>query len=328
VPETAARLRTGGTAIEVRASGAAILDWLAPAFGHALAPADAPVPGAVELHIWDQAATGVPPPAPFWGSAGWANRGELPALQIDGVVAAYHEDAGYLAAFDPGRRRAWIWVRDVAALPRYERAAPLRGPLTWLFADAGAQFAHAGAVATPHGAALLAGRGGSGKSTTAIVCAAAGLGYLGDDYVAIADSGERPWAHSIYATAKLTETSFALLPHLRPLADGPATPRDKAVLGLMGTALEARLTPSAPIGAIVLPRVTQACESRWEPATAAQALIALAPTTLFQLPGAGGDALARLARLTRRVPVFTLHLGQDMDGVAPVLCDGMAAAGQ
>ena len=324
--ETAWLLALGGIRIHVRASGAAIGDWLAPAL--ALQPAGSgAIPADFHLHIWDQAATGVSPPAPFWDTPGWANRGELPALQIDGVVAAYHEDAGYLAAFDPERRHAWIWVRDATAMPRYERAAPLRGPLSWLFSAADAQFAHAGAVATSNGAALLAGRGGSGKSTTAMACAAAGHGYLGDDYVLVAEDGGRAMVHSIYATAKLTEQSFDLLPAMRPLADGPATVHEKAVLQLTGTPLGAQMRDSAPIAAILLPQLTDAWGSRWEPAAASRALTALAPTTLFQLPGAGGEALGRLARLVRSVPAFTLHLGRDTDGIAPALCDCLAAAG-
>jgi hypothetical protein len=322
-PETAWLLRIGGVRIHIRASGPAIRDWLEPALSHAMHPAESDTAfGDFELTIWDQAATGVTPPAPFWDTPGWANRGELPALQIDGIVAAYHEDAGYLAAFDPHRRRAWVWVRDAATLPRYERAAPLRGPLSWFFAATGTQFAHAGAVATSDGAALLAGRGGSGKSTTTMVCAGAGLGYLGDDYVLVGTSDSQPQVHAIYSTAKLTEQSFDLLPALRALADGPATPHDKAVLQLAPS----QLVASASIAAIVLPRIGEARETRWEPATASQALTALAPTTLFQLPGAGGEALARLARLVRAVPAFTLHLGSDMDGIAPALSACVTAA--
>lgn len=324
--ETAWLLSLGGIRIHVRASGAAIGGWLTPAL--ALKPSGGETsPADFHLDIWDQAATGVPPPAPFWDMPGWANRGELPALQIEGIIAAYHGDAGYLAAFDPARRHLWIWVRDAAALPRYERAAPLRGPLSWLFAAAGAQFAHAGAVATPHGAALLAGRGGSGKSTTAMACAAAGLRYLGDDYVLVAEDSGRAMVHSIYATAKLTEQSFGLLPDMRQLADGPATLHEKAVLQLTGTPLGAQLIESAPIAAIVLPRLADARESRWEPAAASRALTALAPTTLFQLPGAGREALDRLARLVRSVPAFTLHLGRDTNGIAHALCGCLISAG-
>lgn len=304
-------LTLAGTAIAIEAIGPAILPWLQPALGHALSEPAAIDP--IRLTIWDQASTGVAPPPPFWDKGGWANRGELPALAEDGVVAAYHEHAGYLAIFDTDRRQAWLWVRDAATVPRYERAAPLRGPLSWLLAAEGGQLAHAGAVATGQGAALLAGPGGSGKSTTALAGLTGGLGYLGDDYVVMhRDAAGRPTVHLLYASAKLTEASLDLLPQLRPLAEGPGTFDDKAVLPLAGPGI----TAAAPLVATILPRVGTDSASRWEPAPAARALAALAPTTLFQLPGAGAGSLARLAAVARAVPAFTLHLGRDMDDVA------------
>ena len=166
---------------------------------------------------------------------------------------------------------------------------------------------------------------GSGKSTTAMACAAAGLGYLGDDYVLGGESGGRSRAHALYTTAKLTERSLDLLPALRALADGSEAAEEKAVIQLKDSPFGAQLMASAPIAAIVLPRIAGGQQTWWEPATASRALTALAPTTLFQLPGAGGAALARLARLVRSVPAVTLHLGQDMEGIAPALCAAVAA---
>jgi hypothetical protein len=325
-------LSLGGTRVRIDAAGPALAAWLRPALAHALRPAadgEQAGAGAFTLTIWDQAGTGIAPPAPFWGEGGWANRGELPALTADGVTAAYHEHAGYLGVFDAPRRQAWVWVRDAARLPRYERAAPLRGPLSWLLSAGGGQLAHAGAVASGHGAALLAGPGGSGKSTTTMACLASGLDYLGDDYVLVRqEESGRAAVHTLYATAKLTERSFDLLPALRPLADGPGTPEDKAVLQLAGSPLGGRVALAAPIVAIVLPRIGAGQDSTWERASASRALTALAPTTVFQLPGAGRASLTRLAALVRTVPAFTLHLGRDMQAIPQAVRAIIAAAAQ
>lgn len=313
-----------GARIRISLAGPALAAWLRPALGHALRPVDAaqpPSPGDIRLIIWDEASTGVAPPAPFWDEGGWASRGDLPALAEEGIVGAYHEHAGYLSVVDWPRRRAWVWVRDAAALPRYERAAPLRGPLSWLLSADGGQLAHAGCVATPDGAALLVGPGGVGKSTTSMACLGGGLDYLGDDYVLLRqDPASRPTAHMLYATAKLTERSLDLLPHLRPLADGPGTGDEKAVLQVAGAAR------AAPIVALILPRLGDGQASVWEPASSSRALTALAPTTLFQLPGAGRESLSRLAALVRSAPAFTLHLGRDMAGIAPAVSAIIAAA--
>ena len=110
------------------------------------------------------------------------------------------------------------------------------------------------------------------------------------------------------------------MPHLRALADGPGTDDEKAVLQIAGA------TRAAPIVAIIMPRLGDGRESAWEPASSAQALTALAPTTLFQLPGAGREAFRRLAALVRSTPAYSLALGRDMDGIAPAVRAIIAAA--
>ena len=45
--------------------------------------------------------------------------------------------------------------------------------------------------------------------------------------------------------------------------------------------------------------------------SAAVALAALAPSTIFQLPGEPGAELSAMAELVRTVPVFVLQLGTD-----------------
>ena len=127
------------------------------------------------------------------------------------------------------------------------------------------------------------------------------------------DAAGRPTAHMLYATAKLTEPSLDLLPHLRALADGPGTDDEKAVLQIAGA------TRAAPIVAIIMPRLGDGRESAWEPASSAQALTALAPTTLFQLPGAGREAFRRLAALAGQGPGdVEHHLGGPGRGRPPV----------
>jgi len=317
------RISIAGTRVAIDAIGPSIEAWLRPALAHAVqsgAAEETATTRTVELTVWDQASTGIAPPAPFWGSDGWRNRGELPAVTAGGVTAAYHDHAGYLGIFDARRRKALVWVRDAAGIPRYERAAPLRGPLSWVLSEDGSQLAHAAAVATDAGAALLAGPGGSGKSTTAAACLAGGLHYLGDDYVVVRQPGDGPPSvHTLYATAKLTERSFELLPALRRFADGPGTADEKAVLQLAASPLAERVALHASLVAIVLPRVGEGPDSTWAATSPSAALTALAPTTMFQLPGAGRASLSRLAALARSLPAYDLALGRDIDTVAPAV---------
>src|SRR5690606_30759470 len=143
---------------------------------------------------------------------------------------------------------------------------------SWILGAAGAQLAHAAAVATNDGAALLAGAGGSGKSTTAALCLADGFAYLGDDYVAVTSSEGRVDVHTLYATAKPTPDALARLPRFAALVDGPGTTDDKAVALLAPAFPAAQLPASRQARAVLLPRVTNARDTHWAPASHAQAL--------------------------------------------------------
>jgi hypothetical protein len=47
--------------------------------------------------------------------------------------------------------------------------------------------------------------------------------------------------------------------------------------------------------------------------------LALAPSTLFQLPGARQQRLHHMAEILRRVPAHVLDLGSDLATVAPTI---------
>ena len=50
-----------------------------------------------------------------------------------------------------------------------------------------------------------------------------------------------------------------------------------------------------------------------EQVSAGQALLTLAPSTLFNLPGLGKTQLAGMASLASRVPCYEMHLSADLD---------------
>ncbi len=68
-----------------------------------------------------------------------------------------------------------------------------------------------------------------------------------------------------------------------------------------------------------LPVISGADSPQLEPASAATALRSLAPSTIFQLPGAGLGAFTTMTRLVRQVPSYTLHLGGDLKSLPGVL---------
>jgi hypothetical protein len=250
-----------------------------------------------------------------------SSRYELRPLQNSRVSSTYDLGSGVLSVFDATGGRAFYWVRDAEALPYYERGAPLRTLLNWWLSGAGLHCAHAAAVGTSDGALLLTGKGGSGKSTTALACLAAGMGYASDDYCAIAQEPV-PAVYSLYNTGKLRdETDLARQPQFEPWIANRDRLEDEKLLMFLNEHAPERLLREAPLRAIVLPRVVEGAESSLHPIAPAGALRALAPTTMFQLPGAAQSAMAIMAGLVRAIPCYRLDAGSEIAAIPSLLSD-------
>jgi hypothetical protein len=259
---------------------------------------------ALRIRLWDSHSTATPLPTPPWNRADYPDGGEIRGPDTASISIAYRFDPGALSVYDRDSGRAVFWIESADSVPGWMQAAPLRTILPWFVAASGGQFVHGAGVGLDGHGVLVAGAGGSGKSTTAVLCAAAGLQFAGDDYVVIGADGD---IHAAYNSAKLDDASLALLPHLQRWVINDDPDVSKHVV-LLSRALPTQVVPRLRLDAIVLPRLG-GDHSRLRPASAAEALLALAPTTVFQLPGAGSPALRFMADLARRVPAFHLDLG-------------------
>jgi len=212
-----------------------------------------------------------------------------------------------LVAWDPDERVATVGIGGVGDLPPWERAAPLRVALHLVLQDERTGFSHAAAVAPPgRRGVLLTGPGGSGKSTTALAAASLGWDLASEDYVLADLRGDGVRAWSLYATAKLDAPSLALLPELRAATTTPPVDQRygpaKAVVDLP------TLRPDLPSRSVdVAALVSMSADGPDEPTPirAVDAVRALAPTSVLQLPG-DRHGLARAASISRRVPCFAL----------------------
>jgi hypothetical protein len=306
-----------GRGVRLRFAGAALARALTPALAHH--PAAAADADHLTVCVFDAASTGVSAPPFPWDPTDVRERGEVRGFNDDRVRTLYETDSGMLSMIDLERRRAYLVVDERGRLLWWQRAAPLRSILHWGLGSPTTHLVHAAAVGTAHGGVLLAGAGGSGKSTTAVACAAAGFGYAGDDY-ALLDVAGGPVVHSLYATAKVTGRGLTMLPELSHALLPGSLEDEKHVID-MARAFPDRIARALPVDAIVLPRVAPGAVTCLERASAADALRALAPTTIYQLPSNGGLALRPLADLARRAPVYALTLGDEPTG--PSLIAGL-----
>lgn len=302
-------LTIAGVPIRLHVAGAGMRSVLFPALAHH-PPSTA---GAEFTVLIADSPAGSPavPPFPFRLEDVGA-KGEVASATAGPIRTAWVGGSRMLSVIDLERRIAVAWTPDAAVLPWYERAAPLRTLLHWILAASGRNLVHAAAVALPSGVgALLAGRGGSGKSTTAMLCLGAGFSYAGDDYVVVSQRADVVEAHSLYGSAKLTRSSLDWLPFLGTGLHADAVGDEKAVVMLREVAPD-RLVASFRATALIVPHVSAAGRSTLSRASAATALRALAPTTIFQLPGSGATTFEQLASITRSVPAWSMELGSDL----------------
>ncbi|MDQ6624163.1 MAG: hypothetical protein M3Y86_11860 [Verrucomicrobiota bacterium] len=270
-------------------------DFVHRAFAHLRV--DAPSGHDLEICVWQKSGM----PAPPWRTDDYGPRGEIRGFNDPRFSTAFDHLASSLSMFDRERHRAIFWTRDASALPQSEHGAPLKTILHWWLEMRGDLFVHAAAIGNDSGAVLLAGEGGAGKSTTAILCARNGLTYLADDYCAVEMSAP-PRVHSLYGTGKLVRENS----------------RDEKELLYP----EMKRAAPLPLRAIFVPLIcSSAKETTIEPTNASAAFKALVPSTISQLPGAGAQTFQRLAQLAQALPCFQLNLARDFDRIGQVVRD-------
>ena len=305
--------RFGGQPLHLRIAGDALHETMAGAFAHLRA--DSASGPALTVSLWDGAATGVPCPmrnlsevfphtAPFGPS--------VVARTPDDRVIGYQSHAA-ITIYDRAARRVIGWVDAADRLSLFERGKPLQSLLFAWQLDEGIAPVHAGLVAQGGRGVLFGGVGGSGKTTTSLLCLAAGFEYLGDDYAGLpASGGAPPRGFSYYLSSWLEPEHAERFPWLLQHAQRGTAGEDKLLVPASAIP-GARFPESVEIVAIALPRVTGRRETAHRPATMGEAVFRLAPSSILQLPFVRGRlALDRLTELATRVPSYWLELGTDL----------------
>jgi hypothetical protein len=186
---------------------------------------------------------------------------------------------------------------------------------------------HAGAVVGPHGAVVLPGAPGAGKSTTTAALVSAGFGYLSDELAALDLAGER--VHPFPRPLGLHPHSVELLGARLDAGGVAARPGPEGgVLAPPSALRRAGSGPGAadacPPALVVVPRVvpgTRAPPGPLDPADALLGLVAQAPN----LEVLGAAAFRVLAGLVARCGVWVLEV-DGLDAAVDAV-RGLAEAG-
>jgi GT2 family glycosyltransferase len=314
------RFALGDSVVRIVFAGDALRARFLPAIAHL--EIEPGTPAAATFHVWEGRTTGVPMPPPPCTRACFTDRGDIWGMQSARVRSAFHWADGSVNLLDLARAVGLYWVPDDRHLPFWSEASPLRTLLHWWLQHRGLQLLHAAAVGDADGAMLITGRGGVGKSTTALACLRAGMRYLGDDYVVIGRSAG-PTVHALYATAKLSAAQLGAFPSLAELVSRPArSNEEKAVLQLWPR-YRSQMPRALPIRAIATPSFRDTRVTRLVPAGSPALQRAAAFTTLSQLPHAGQATVDFVEQLVAAVPGHEIALGRDLDGIPRVVLGGL-----
>ena len=261
---------------------------------------------------------------PALPTASRLEKGMLTDYSNESIKSAFFIDSCLLAMLNSAERLGIFWIKDAGDLPYHERCFPMRSIFHWWFRLQKVQIAHAAAVGTPTGGALIVGRSGSGKSTTALSCLTKNLLYAGDDYLLLGQD-PLPRAYSLSSSAKLHCDSIKkLLPALPKLKIREKTNNDKSIV-LMYPEYADKLIRGFPVKALLVPGISGRNKTTITKATQAKALLAIAPSTVIPLPGADKRDFHFLSAFVAKVPSYTLELGTDYAEVAGRIADWLSS---
>jgi hypothetical protein len=130
-----------------------------------------------------------------------------------------------------------------------------------------------------------------------------------------------PYAHSVYCSAKIDREGVERFPYLASVVENKERLHEEKALLFLNRHWPEKISKRFPIRALLVPRITNGEKTRLTSASPRNALMALAPSTMFQLRGASQGDLTFMATLTRLIPSFFLELGKDTNNIPDIILD-------
>jgi hypothetical protein len=239
------------------------------------------------------------------------------ALAKEGLRGGYDLDHAIWDIYDPARALGARVMQATTLRPPWEPSFPLRLLLHWAGRTAERGMIHAGTLGHNGRGVLLAGAGGAGKSGTTLSGILNGLASVGDDYVSVGSDGSGVEAQPVLRLVKQDPRGLQRL-GLHPgkgALDGPVNWQGKIEFDFNALAPGTRAERLA-MTAILIPHIAGLPASALRAASAKDAMLALAPNSLYQLYGSWREDFALIASVARALPAFHLDLGEDPAEIA------------
>jgi len=314
----------GGQAVQMRIVGKHLAQRLRLPFCH-LETRDLIKPPRLTINFWDESETGVRCPI---GSTVMNDLGSTP------VTVARSADDRFvfnklrqsITCLDRNARHIVGWSANPGQFSLYESGRPLHSPLNVWHFDQDMPIIHAGLVSKDGAGVLLAGSSGAGKTTSALTCLYSGFNYLSEDQVALQQLPSDSFhGHSLYNSTFLKTDHLERFPLLAPHAIAGIYPDEEKHLVLLAQLFPTRMQSATPIRVVALPRIVKDSPSRIRAASKAEALLAIAPSSLIvgQL-SSGVRGFTKLTQLVKNIPCYWLELGSNMNDI-PICVEQMLA---
>ena len=229
----------------MRVVGKGLSEKIAQAFQHLLGQGS-PSSAELKIDLWDGGDTSVycpvnsePVDERLLESTSYVEFGLILGSLEDRFIGC--QRPGVITWFDRSDQHLVGWVSSHDQLSLYDRGKPLHFPLLLWHSDHGAEVIHAALVSKDGKGVLFAGRGGAGKTTSALACVEAGFGYLGDDYIGLEACEDGTFAgHSLYSATWLMADHFVRFPRLIRHALYPERPEQEKTLVLLSQVVPRR----------------------------------------------------------------------------------------
>lgn len=313
--------RISNYTVHIKFANETIQKKLSSAQEHLIIPYDSELQTDLTVLVWEQASLGKPLPSEirswFFRLAKFpetylAPRGEIKNGNGQQVLIAYNGGSGVISLYDINKKLALCLIRDVTKLPYYEIGSPLKVIWHWLVQHKGQLMLHAGAVGIENKGVLLVGKGGSGKSTTALSCVGSELKYLSDDYCVVTQEPNLT-VHSLFSTVKLVgENDLKRFPYINNFLSNLANLKFEKAMAFVTQFSSESVLDQLPLRAIIIPQVTGLKTTTWEKASPAKALFSLAPSSILQLPYANENTFQRISKIASELPCFSLKVGTEI----------------
>lgn len=296
--------RIAGLTVRIHYSQADLKSSLSPAISHREVP-QLNIP-SLDIFVWRRGE--IVPTADVKGTC----TGSSPKIKWN-----FHGDPAILSVYSAEMNKGYCLIDSHTEPMYWTVSCPFRRILDWHFAQKNIHIVHGAVVGDSKSAVLITGPSGAGKSTIAMQCAAQGMCYLSDDFVAVSTDLS---AFNLYSSLKLLHDNPFIL---NSFTTELKTVGEKRVF-LLNDSKSYQIPESIPLKAVIIPRKGNEKKPVLTKIESARTTEWLTPFALKQSAWVEKQVASDLSSITTQLPQLILHSGASLSDIPDLIsnyCD-------